>query len=281
MTERDDELDQYHVETFVRRVTSVLDAGMRRRQIQRHLLTVDAATAAGHLQQVLADAIRGSGPAREVMTAFAEFCLTLEPRETLALEAINLVARTENLHGVGWLLLDPEPARRIDPARLRRDRAPTVTLGERRAQAAGWDPRVLERLSRDSEPLVIERLCANTRLSEPLLLSIATRRPIAPELLTIIARHARWYIRPVVREALVQNPYGPTGLALRTLPLLSQPVIERVVHSSELHPAVRGFATYLLRLRRGETDGPAPGYDQKPSLVDGDQDTSTDEKGPA
>lgn len=268
MSDASSMLDQYHVETFVRRVNSVLDPAMRRRQVQRHLLTVDAATAARHLQHVLATSIRGDTAARDVQFAFAEFCAHADARELLALETINLVARAEGLHGVGWQLLDPPPARAIDPARLRRDRAPTVTLGERRAQAAGWDSRVLERLSRDSEPMVIDRLCANTRLSEALLLSIATRRPIAPELLQIIARHPRWYMRGTVREALVCNPYAPSGLGLRTLPLLSSPAIERIQHSGELHLAIQGFAAYLVRLRRGDDSGPAPGFDDTPPTVD-------------
>jgi hypothetical protein len=250
----DEELlrDQYDVGTFVRRVTSVRDPAMRRRQIQRHLLTVDAGTAAAHLQHVLGDAVRGSGPCREVLVAFGDFCLGVVEREAFAIEAVHLAARLGGHEGAAFLLSDPPPARVAERGSLRRERGRALTLGERRAAASGWDPRMLERLVYDNEPMVIERLCANPRLTEAQLLTVATRRPTLPEILEAIARHPRWSMRPAVREALVYNPFGPTGVALRILPLLPVQTLAALPHAGELHTAVREFAAYLTALRRAD-----------------------------
>lgn len=253
--------DQYEVKTLLRRVVRVPEPQMRRQQIHRHLFTVDALTAARHLQEVLALALGGEADAREVLFAFAEYCLHASSADLLALEAVNLEARRAGLHGVGWLLLEPAPARALDPTKLRRPRGRIPTLGERRAAAAGWDPTVLERLTYDHDPMVIDRLCGNSRLLEQHLLAIVTRRPTSPEMLLTVARHSRWYMRPVVREALVLNPYGPTGLSLRTLPLLPAPVVDAARHAGELHATVRNFSHYLSNLRDGGPDGPAPGDD--------------------
>jgi 3-hydroxyisobutyrate dehydrogenase-like beta-hydroxyacid dehydrogenase len=51
--------DQYQLSTLIRRVLSVGDVGLRRRQMERHLLTVDAATAAAHLEALFGPALSG------------------------------------------------------------------------------------------------------------------------------------------------------------------------------------------------------------------------------
>lgn len=155
------------------------------------------------------------------------------------------------------MLIDPPPAREIDNLRMQQ-RGRALSLGERRALAAGWDPRNLERLLMDHEPMVIDKLCANPRLGEQHVLSIVTRRPVPPGLLRVVAQHNRWYCRAVVREAIVQNPYGPTGLALRTLPVVPWITVDRVRFAGDLHPAMQRFAEYLRQVRAGRDEGPTP-----------------------
>lgn len=250
--------DQFDVETLVRRVRSVDEAAIRRSRILRHALSVDAHTFAEHMQTILMRSVGGDSDALLVLIAFIEFVARPDDRGGLALEAIALEARTHGHHGVGWLLLDPPPARTVERMpQLRNDGRP-LSLGERRALAAGWDRRRLEWLLHDSDPMVIDRLCQNPRIEEQHILTIVTRRPNTPDIIARVASASRWYVRRTVREAIVRNPYAGTGLALRTLPLLPQQSVEQVHFSAELHAAVRGFARYLLDLREGRTDGPSP-----------------------
>lgn len=248
--------DQYELATLLRRITSVAEPAMRMRQVQRHIASVDPETAAAHFQEVLRRSLRGDGDAAEVMLALSSYLDVEEPPQ---LDAIDLAARREGHHGVAWLLLNPPPARETDLNALRLRAGRGITLGERKAAARGWDRQLLERLLMDVDPSVIDLLCANTRLGEQHVLSVVSRRPTNPEVIQVVARHPRWYARARIREGIAQNPYGPTGLALRTLPLVSQRTIERVAVAGDLHPTMKEFARYLVSLRSGEADGPAPG----------------------
>ena len=106
--------DQYDVATFRRRVLSVSDPSLRRRQVERHVLTVDAPTVVDHLQQVMRAAALGSADDAEIVLTFAEFIGRASGEESLALEALDLEARDSGRHAVAWMLLEPRPARSID-----------------------------------------------------------------------------------------------------------------------------------------------------------------------
>jgi hypothetical protein len=250
--------DQFDVETLVRRIRSTDEAAIRQSRILRHALAVDAKTFAAHVQEILRRSVCGDVDAMLVLIAFVAFVASPDERGLLALEAVAIEARAENCPGTAWLLLDPPPARVVErmPA-LRADGRP-MSLGERRALAAGWDRRRLEWLLQDSDPMVIDRLCQNPRIEEQHVLTILTRRPNTPEIIARVASSPRWNVRRSVREAIVRNPYAGTGLSLRTLPLLPQQSVEQVHFSGELHPAVRMFARYLLELREGRQSGPSP-----------------------
>lgn len=250
--------DQFELETFLRRVLSVADPPLRRRQVERHFTTVDAAVVAEHLQAILARAARGDRRAYEILFPITEFIHTATVPEALALEAIDLAARDADHHGVAWLLLDPPPARSIDGRALQRMAVQSRSLGHRRAEAGRSDPRALERLVLDDHPMVIERLCQNPRVQESHVMTIVTRRPTLPKLIAAVAASPRWYQRGAVREAIVNNPFGPTGLALRALPTLNHRQWQGLRHAQQVHPAVRGFAQYLCNLRDGDASGPGP-----------------------
>jgi hypothetical protein len=250
--------DQYEFDTFVRRVLSVIDPPLRRRQVERHLLTVDAATVSEHLQELFTRAARGDADASAMLMPLALFVQSAGEHETLALEAIDLAARREDRHAVAWFLLDPPPSRVIEERAMARMTAQSQSLGHRKAAAARSDPATLERLTHDDHPMVIDKLCQNPRVTEQHIMTIITRRPTLPALIETVAAHARWLQRPTVREAIVYNPYGPTGLALRLLPTLSVRTWEAVRFAAQVHPAVQGFAEYLLATRAGEPDAPSP-----------------------
>ena len=253
--------DQYEYATFVRRITSVTEPALRRRQLERHLLTVDADTAAAHLQRLLRDGVRGSRAANEILLPLAEFVHQANEQHALALEAVNLAARSAELHGVGWYLLNPRPFQELDERVAKNMRAESMSLGHRKAAAGQGDRRLLERLVNDPHPMVIERLCRNPRIQEGHVLNIATRRPTTAALLETVALTPKWLRNPTVREALAQNPYIPTGVALRLLPTLRPKVLATMPHSSQLHDALKQFARYLLELRVSEPERPNPDLD--------------------
>jgi len=250
--------DQYAYDTFLRRITSVQDPELRRNQVRRHVVTVDAETVAAHLQRALRDAVRGDPEAREVLLPFVEFVASATPAQQNVLDALDLAARALDAHGVAWLLLDPPPARHIEARALKAMRVESQSLGHRKANAALQDRRMLERLVYDDHPMVIERLLRNPRVVESHVMTIATRRPTTPELLAVVASSPRWMRAPHIREGLVQNPYASTGVALRLLPTVRASIWEALPHASEPHPTVKQFARYLLALRERDDAEPAP-----------------------
>lgn len=254
----DDYGDQYDLHTFLRRVISVVDHPLRRRQIERHLTTVDAETVADHLEAVLKTATRGDTMAQELLLPLVDFVQTPTEAGNLAIEAINVIARTRGLNNLGWFLLDPAPYRKIDDRQAPRMRGNAMSLGHRKTAALGWDTKLLERLLEDWEPSVIDRLCQNQRVLEPQILHIVTRRPTLPVILETVAQHARWMRRATVRGAICNNPYAPTGLVLRILPTLGRPFWEATMFSSQLHPAIRLHAEFLVGVLDDRPDGPLP-----------------------
>lgn len=241
--------DQYQLSTLVRRVLSVGDVGLRRRQMERHLLTVDAATAAAHLEALFGPALVGDFEAAEVLFALFETLLQPEGKVALALEAVQLEARRSNGAALGWFLLDPPPHRTIDLLRAKGGGDRSQSLGERRAQAAGWNTALLERLLDDPDPMVIERLAANPRLTERQVVTLVSARPNRAERLAAVMAVSRWNRKAEVRSAVAQNPYAPTGLAIRALPFASRGDLDRIRFAGDLHPILREAAAFFVTLR--------------------------------
>lgn len=250
--------DQYQFDTFVRRLSSVHDPEMRRAQVRRHVLTVDAVTVAQHLYRLIRAAVRGDATCSELLLPLVEFVNHATDDAHAALDTIDLEARAQDLHAVSWFLLSPPPARTIDERAMKSMRVESQSLGHRKASAALHDRRLLERLVHDDHPMVIERLLRNPRVLESNVMSIATRRPTRPELLATVARSAKWVARPKIREGLAQNPYIDTGLALRLLPTLRPTLWRSLPHASEPHDALKSYATYLVALRTEDPEHPAP-----------------------
>lgn len=241
--------DQYQLSTLVRRVLSVGDVSLRRRQMERHLLTVDAATAANHLEALFGPSLTGDFEAAEVLFAFFETLLQPEGKVALSLEAIQLEARRNNLGALGWFLMDPPPHRTIDLLRAKGGGDRSKSLGERRAEAAGWNTALLERLLDDPDPMVIERLAANPRLTERQVITLVSARPNRAERLYAVMAVSRWNRKAEVRSAVAQNPYAPTGLAIRALPFASRGDLDRIRFAGDLHPLLREAAAFFVTLR--------------------------------
>jgi hypothetical protein len=241
--------DQYQLSTLIRRVLSVGDVGLRRRQMERHLLTVDAATAAAHLEALFGPALSGDFEAAEVLFALFETLLKPEGKVALAVEAVQLEARRSNGAALGWFLLDPPPYRTIDLLRAKGGGDRSKSLGERRAEAAGWNTALLERLLDDPDPMVIERLAANPRLTERQVVTLVSTRPNRAERLEAVMAVSRWNRKAEVRSSVAQNPYAPTGLAIRALMFASRGDLDRIRFAGDLHPLLREAAAFFATLR--------------------------------
>jgi hypothetical protein len=92
-----------------------------------------------------------------------------------------------------------------------------LPLGLRRSLAKGNDPNRLERLARDSDPLVIRNLLRNPRLREEDVVRMAALRPVAVTTLVEVERSPRWASRTRVRLALARNPQCPPELGVKLL----------------------------------------------------------------
>jgi hypothetical protein len=146
------------------------------------------------------------------------------------------------------LFLSPEPPPAGEPARVPvlKDR-PDLTLGERKSLARGPVPRHrLDRLLWDLDPQVLRILLGNPRLTEEDAVRIAARRPNSPAALREVFRSERFVLRYAVRRALAFNPYTPSDLAARLVPLLQRNDLLSVAEDHSLGEAARGMARDLL-----------------------------------
>lgn len=89
----------------------------------------------------------------------------------------------------------------------------------------------------------------NPRLTEEVVVRIAARRPARPEPLTQIWRSPRWSVRPMVRRALVFNPYLPPEIAAKIVPLLTNIDLQEIASDGGVHPSLREQARILLGLK--------------------------------
>lgn len=114
-----------------------------------------------------------------------------------------------------------------------------TTLGERKSLARRRAPGIIERITADPHPDVIRILLSNPSLREPDVLRIASKRPIAPDVLREILVHPRWFVRYPVRFALLQNPGLPTNLGLALVRSLHRQDAQSIAASAELAESIR------------------------------------------
>ena len=129
----------------------------------------------------------------------------------------------------------------------------------RRSAARSKDRLLLDRLLHDRNPAVIQNLLDNRRLVERDVVRIAAMRPTNPDVLSALARHARWSANYRVRKALACNPYTPRPLAIRLLPSLLVQDLRLALQSVDLDPAVEEEVRRLLDSRAPPRRVRAPG----------------------
>lgn len=243
------------VERFLRRQGAVPDAGMRvalwrewfERETPERVLETVVATLAGV-------EARRDAP-RLAYQALIDFIDTLRGRAYEPRRALYEAARLAEQDAVCRLLLTAPPAREATEAELRPeitvgDRE--LTLGERRSLARTHDRPTLLRLLYDPDPGVVDNLLRNPWLTEPDVVRLASRRPIAGASLRAVFRHPRWGRLPGIRRALIYNPYTPTDIALGLLPLLEAPLLREVARETSVAEIVRQRAALLVDPRAAE-----------------------------
>ncbi|MCA9565578.1 MAG: hypothetical protein KC561_18900, partial [Myxococcales bacterium] len=240
-------------------MTTIPAAGMRTAEIRRWFRYGDPREVSEQLHDLIVLAVRGDPAARLAHLAVARTILEAEGQDALALEAIDLAADEGGHRLAALILTDPPPHAVFSRRAIRNMRLDeSMPLGTRKWKATLHDRSVLEKLLGDHEPEVIRRLCLNPKVIEREILGIAARRPTTSETIDAVA-HSRWLDVAVIREAIIQNPYSRTGLAISLLPQTSAGFMRTLRNASEIHPALRDAVTELLshctwQRRRGGID---------------------------
>lgn len=131
-----------------------------------------------------------------------------------------------------------------------------MSLGHQKALARRADPDRMARLAAQGDVRVIRELCLNPRLTEALVVRIAARRPVRPEVLVEIFGAPRWGVRASVRRAIALNPCTPPELAMRLLPHLAAEDLRALADDGQVHESVRGAARELAAQRRRTLTSP-------------------------
>lgn len=124
-------------------------------------------------------------------------------------------------------------------------------LGMRRTLSKGSIKNTLDKLLFDTDPMIIGNLLNNPRLVRLQVLKIASARPARPEILLLLARHAKWGKEYGVRLALTMNPYSPPRLSIALLELLNRRDQKQVATDETLHGQLRRSAQEILRDESG------------------------------
>ncbi len=135
---------------------------------------------------------------------------------------------------------DPEAVANSGPGRKSRvpdfGKGRPLALGERKSIARSRDKTLLSRVLRDPHPDVIRILLDNPAIVEADVVRLAALRPVPPEVLVEVFRHARWVIHYRVRNALARNPYTPEDVTVQLVPHLTpsdRRELARAPHASE------------------------------------------------
>ena len=227
-----------------RRVAAIRERPQRARLL---LLACDALPnpmLEGVLDHVVRRSAEGAGRAREVLQELALEPAVLDDLPYERREELYRLARERGDLGV-MDLLRTTPTAAVNTLVSRDNAHLDLPLGLRRAAARATDRLTLDRLLHDRNPRVIEVLLDNPRLVERDVVRIAAMRPTKPEILQVVAEHARWASRYRVRKALVVNPHSPTALVVRLLQTLARQDVVDALEAGTLDPTAASVARRL------------------------------------
>jgi hypothetical protein len=160
--------------------------------------------------------------------------------------ALYAAARTLGDEPLARLLLSATPAPPGLPQAAPLPGGRELTLGERKSLARGRRRELIDRLLRDPDETVLAILLQNPRVTEADVVRLASRRPSTPGVQRTIFASERFIARYAVKRALVLNPYTPSDLAARLVPLLNLVDVRFVAEDPSLAQPVRLAARDLL-----------------------------------
>lgn len=200
------------------------------------------------LRELIRLARSGSETATCVLPAVTR-ALDMEAAQIPYASALRRIAAVQDLNEVALMFTDA-PAQReyeLDAAKRADSKLFSQPLGALKQIARlTRNPDELSRLAVATDPAVIRNVLINPRLTEALVVRIAARRPARPEPLVEIWRSSRWSVRPMVRKALVFNPYFPPEVGAKIVPLLSGGELRELAEDRAVHPSIREQAQVLL-----------------------------------
>ena len=195
--------------------------------------------------ELCADGARGGDKEPLFAIALLLAGLALDP----VLDRLGVHAAQQRLEDLGRLLRRGAVPSYPPPSKVPAYRADReLSVGERRFLARRPDRRLFEKLLADPNPMVIERLLANSRLTEDDVIRLVTRRPAPVEAQIAVAR-TPWLCRRRVRMSLLQNPGTPAAVAVPLVALCTKTELRVLAKSHESSEIVRHVASELHGLR--------------------------------
>lgn len=242
----------------IRVVGAFPELQMRRAKLDEVLRALSPEEAVWFIDQLVRGALWGRTAEVDAMLATSSWLIRLRlADEYELLQGLYVAAHETKRDSILSMLRDFPAHQALGPGvRLPDTKLPIpreVSLGEKRTLASGQDRRILERLIHDNNPLVIEKLMRNPLIRIQDVIAMASRRPTLPALLIPIVMSDSWFIETRVRETLVQNPFVPTGIALRVLPTLHATLLRKLRFSGDLHPEIVEKAKLYVSLREQRT----------------------------
>jgi hypothetical protein len=257
-----------HADALVRTTRGIPDSELRVAYVRKLLLDADVIELAAILDVVCARAEQAEYPAREALVALVD--ALRDPTIAHVVRGLR-----EQAVGVPHLALERlvrQPVSLVpsrDIPEPEDDRIPDygrgrpLTLGERKSLARKPDREMMDRLLRDPHPDVIRQLLANPKLTEDDVLTLASRRPVRPDVLLQIARSTKWVHRARIRIALVLNPDTPLDIAAPLVGLLMRHELRLVATSTTVPAAVRALCLEHLDRRPPSPLEPFEGEDDE------------------
>ena len=120
-------------------------------------------------------------------------------------------------------------------------RLASVTLGERIALARRSSTMVAAALLLDKEARVWQTALDNPRVTESAIVKALVRPIATPAFVKAICHHAKWWLRPEIRMALLRNEYTPMARALEFARSLPPAQLRDILHASRLPEKTKAY----------------------------------------
>lgn len=250
----------------------ILEAIVRRSDVQRELLSRMAVTLTEELQEVLLlrqDAIveapeilealegnpRLSSYSRRRISEYRRHLLRpaptarLEVDEVVVEEEIPDVTREEVEEAIEQAKVEPGHGEVDEITGLSESQLRTLPLPVR-LKLSRRAPRALRGiLVRDTNPTVAVSVLENNPMSESEVEQIARSRAVVDDVLAAIARNRSWVRKYPIALALVKNPRTPVGTAIRLASGLSVRDLRSIGKDRNVANAVRSAAARLYKVK--------------------------------